>query len=449
MEQIDTINSSILFVKRCLENNSDSAYANIADTYLPIGPNNRDNKIDWERVYQTLIEKLFNLSLEGTNKETLRNLVLDGFRNSRDTRDLTNVIDELFFASDEVKNITPLAYLVSNQDRLSARTKTMVGIIQGLVTSHVDINYRNDGNNSLETLVIEKIFNLCGPYSQLDNGVTYLPFLSTVFTNDLKVLANNPRYLLSELENFVSIYTFLYLTQLTIQVCIPAHRYNIPASKKLYFILETEVASRERHECNQYGYDYIFSKSKGAAYNLFPILGYFNRISKKPIWSIMIEEESDFISKVNEFNQQLALLFGEHYQYEQLSSAALNNGIVFHQQIFEESLKYSKKNSRKGRNKIVVNTFESDFASEFITDRKAAGKYFVLNSRVIILLSNLIIKFSGYDKLLIDDIIEGFNNRGIWLDLKSRKALLKFYESVGNIEKLSDSGDAVYVKATI
>ena len=68
---------------------------------------------------------------------------------------------------------------------------------------------------------------------------------------------------------------------------------------------------------------------------------------------------------------------------------------------------------------------------------------------MLILLTNLIIEGSNETKLLIDDVIEGFKQRGIWFDLKSKKALLKFYENVGNIEKLSDSGDAVYVKTTI
>lgn len=449
MENFDTINSSISLVNKCLENNNDSAYANVADTYLPIGPNNRDNKIDWERVYQVLVEKLFQLSLGERDKEKLRSEVLEAIRSTRDTRELASVIDELYFSSNEVKNITPLAYLVSNQDKLSARTKTMISIVGGLINTPINKKYNYIGNNPLETLLIENVYLLCKKTTISENWATYLPFLADVFTRDLEILANNPSYLLSELERFIKIYTFLYLSQLTIQVCIPANRYNTPTAKPLYFILETEAASRERHECNQFGYDYIFSKTKGIAYNLFPILGYFNRISKNPIWSIPHDESDECVSKVNEFNCQLALLFGENYQYDESFHMALNKGIAFHQQIFEESLKNSKKGSRKGRNKVVVDIFEENFSAGFISNRKAAGKYFVLNSSVLILLTNIIIKGSNNNKLLIDDIIEGFNGRGVWLDLKSKKALLKFYESVGNIEKLSDSGDAVYVKATI
>lgn len=118
-------------------------------------------------------------------------------------------------------------------------------------------------------------------------------------------------------------------------------------------------------------------------------------------------------------------------------------------QIFQETLKNSKKGSRKSANKKVVDIFEKIFSAGFVADRKAAGKYFVVSSSILLLLTNMIIGCSNQKKLLIDDVIEGLKERGIWLDLKSKKALLKFYENVGNMEKLSDSGDAVYVKSTI
>jgi DNA phosphorothioation-dependent restriction protein DptG len=241
----------------------------------------------------------------------------------------------------------------------------------------------------------------------------------------------------------------LYLTQLTIQVCVADNRFKNPSSKRLYFILETERASRERHECNQYGYDYIFGSNRGIAQSLFPLIGYFSRIFNRPVWELRDVSCSEYLSKINEFNYELSKLFGEELNEEVSVIDAINSGGNFQKQIFEETLSYSKKGSRKTANKKVVDIFEKVFSGGFISDRKAAGKYFVLNSNVLLLITNLIIEQSANKKLLIDDVIEGFKERGIWLDLKSKRALLQFYENVGNIEKLSDSGDAVYVKSTI
>jgi DNA phosphorothioation-dependent restriction protein DptG len=317
----------------------------------------------------------------------------------------------------------------------------MINVVQGLITSPLGDKLVSSGNNPLESLLIEKIQHLCKTKTFSEDRVTYLPFLAEAFSKDIKTLTKSPSYFLSELESFISIYTFLYLTQLTKHLCIPGNRYQTPTAKPLYFILETERASKERHECNQYGYDHLFSKTTGIALYLFPYLGYLSRLSKEPSW-ILINSTNNFLPKVNQFNQCIGKLFDEGYMYEDSLQSAVNSGLNLQKQIFD-------KTSRKDANKKVVDIFEKKFAAEFITDRKTAGKYFVLNSNMLLLLTNLVISGSSESKLLIDDVIEGFKERGIWLDIKSKKALLKFYENVGNIEKLSDSGDAVYVKTTI
>lgn len=450
LDNFSIIESSISLVKKCIEENNDSTYSNKAERYLPIGPQTlKDHKLDWEHVYQVLMEDLFQLSLGDRDKERLREDILDSFRNARDTRELAVIVDELYLSSNAIRKITPLAYLVVGKGTLTSRTETMINIFRGLLISSLPKAINHSGNNALETLLIEKINQLSIDSPFKEERTTYLPFLAKVFTKDLHTLATKPSYFLSELESFIKLYSFLYLTQLTIHVCSPGNRYNTPTSKPLYFILETERASRERHGCNQYGHDYLFSSTRGIASSLFPILGYLSRISGKPSWELLKEESTEFTSKVNEFNVELAHLFGEEYKPDDSLERALNSGAAFQIQIFQESLKYSKKGSRKNANRKVIDIFEKVFSAGFIADRKAAGKYFVLNSSVLLLLTNMIIGCSNQKKLLIDDVIEGLKDRGIWLDLKSKKALLKFYENVGNIEKLSDSGDAVYVKATI
>ncbi|WP_350996440.1 DNA phosphorothioation-dependent restriction protein DptG [Shewanella sp. TB7-MNA-CIBAN-0143] len=440
MEHLSIIESSILDVEKLIETNNGSAYSNIADKFLPIGPQPlKDHKLDWGRVYQSLIEDLFQLSLGKRDRDQLKEEVLESFQNNRDTRELVDVFDEFYLSSNAINNITPLAYLVSNKENITSRTKTMINIFQGLLTSPLSDKLISSGNNPLESLLIEKIQQLCKTKAFTEASITYLPFLAATFSKDIKTLTKNPSYFLSELEGFINIYTFLYLTQLTKHLCIPGNRYQTPTAKPLYFILETERASKERHECNQYGYEHLFSKTNGIALYLFPYLGYLSKLSHEPSWMF---DNNNSSSKVNQFNQCIGNLFGVGYRYEDTLQAAVNSGLNLQQQIFEKS-------SRKDANKKVVEIFEKKFAAEFITDKKTSGKYFFLNSTMLLLLTNLVIIGSSESQLLIDDVIEGFKERGIWLDIMSKKALLKFYENVGNIEKLSDSGDAVYVKTTI
>jgi DNA phosphorothioation-dependent restriction protein DptG len=443
MEHFITIESSILDIEKLVENNNPSGYNNVADQFLPIGTKGpKDHKLGWDRVFQSLIEDLFQLSLGKMDIEAIKTKILESFRDSRDTRELVDVIDELFFSPNSIKNITPLAYLVSNHESSAGKANTMVNIIRGLLNSPLCEGIKHRGNNPLESLLINKILHLCQPKTFDRDRLTYLPFLAKKFTEDIRNLTQSPSYFLSELESLINLYTFLYLSQLTTHLCVPSNRYKTPVSQPLYFILETESASKERYESREYGYKRIFSKTGGIAFSLFPYLGYLNNLSKEPSWMLINYDADHFTPQINCFNQSVGGLFDEVYRPEDSLQAAINSGLNLQIQIFNKS-------TRKGVNKKVVEVFEKIFAAEFITDRKAAGKYFVLNSNMILLLTNLVIIGSSESKLLIDDVIEGFKERGIWLDIKSKKALLKFYENVGNIEKLSDSGDAVYVKTTI
>ena len=319
---------------------------------------------------------------------------------------------------------------------------------EGMLLQSFKKDWRSEGRNALESLLISKVLSECSEHNSVNGNISYLPFLANLFTKDAHTLARQPNYFLEELRNFLTLYSFLYLCQLTINLARPRFRYEKPTARCLYFILENERASKERHECSEFGFNYIFSKSRGLAYRVFPYLGYFNRVLDVPCWVVGSEDlGEEYLVRVNEFNRKLANLFGEHYQESVSIEEAFNVGVDFHMRMFEETLSTSKKGSRKGRNKNVVDTFEKNFCAGFISDRKAAGKYFVLNSTILLLLTNLVI--GDDDKMLIDDVVSGFKERGVWLDLKSRDALLKFYENVGNVEKLSDSGDAVYVRSTI
>ena len=53
------------------------------------------------------------------------------------------------------------------------------------------------------------------------------------------------------------------------------------------------------------------------------------------------------------------------------------------------------------------------------------------------------------DKLRFHELITAFEQRGIFVDKQTEQELIKFYERIGNVERMSDSGDAVYVRKTI
>lgn len=79
--------------------------------------------------------------------------------------------------------------------------------------------------------------------------------------------------------------------------------------------------------------------------------------------------------------------------------------------------------------------------------RGRSGRVLVLTQDHIILLTNLVV--GKEEKLRFHELIIGLQQRGIFVDKHTEQELIKFYERIGNVERMSDSGDAVYVRKTI
>jgi DNA phosphorothioation-dependent restriction protein DptG len=71
----------------------------------------------------------------------------------------------------------------------------------------------------------------------------------------------------------------------------------------------------------------------------------------------------------------------------------------------------------------------------------------VFNQDYLVLLTNLAI--GELDRLRFNELIKAFESRGVFFDKQSQQVLIEFYERIGNVERMSDSGDAVYVNKTI
>jgi DNA phosphorothioation-dependent restriction protein DptG len=84
----------------------------------------------------------------------------------------------------------------------------------------------------------------------------------------------------------------------------------------------------------------------------------------------------------------------------------------------------------------------------FIQNRGRAGRVLVFNQDYILMLTNLAIG-GERDQLRFHELIQEFESRGVFFDKQSQKVLVDFYERIGNVQRMSDSGDAVYVRKTV
>ena len=110
-------------------------------------------------------------------------------------------------------------------------------------------------------------------------------------------------------------------------------------------------------------------------------------------------------------------------------------------------MQFAKGETRAAAQGKFVKTTELELCSVFVRSRGRVGKVLVMNQDYLSLLTNLAI--GNNQRLRFHELLDEFRARGVYFDKKTQQALIDFYERVGNVERMSDSGDAVYVRKTI
>ena len=183
------------------------------------------------------------------------------------------------------------------------------------------------------------------------------------------------------------------------------------------------------------------------------MLEYFNDGEKspaEPLWAFVA-------ALLNADAQQQAAAtmairhFSTRYREDRKVSAISGTGLTVVDEL-DVLFHYAESQFSEGTTKERVNqqygeVFEKTVAQNFIQTRGRAGKVLVMNQDFVLLLTNLAI--GNRTRLRFQEVMKGFQNRGFYFDKQSQQALISFFERVGNVERLSDSGDAVYVRSTI
>lgn len=431
------------------------AMKNDASRFLIVGPNKASNQIDWESFYSQFLMTYLQKNFKFSSFNSWKDEFIKELSSERKYKDIIKVLEDVYLSEDVIKKITPLGFaLPTSEDKISGKTLTLLNQFKSMLDFDcIPNDYASSlNNNFLEEIILSSLGSSFVKTNAKKVSKPYLPYLATHFTNDLNFLFKHQKFFMKEYKSFLNLYNFLYITQLSIN--LERSPLETPRSQKLYFILDTEKASKERTELNAFGYYSLFEE-KGACWKLFPYLTYLHLISNKyesddlpTLWELvdLYPDEQQAITELALMNDSLGNLFDSTLDRGQ-SSCNLAEELSFGLKLqYSTFLKGNSKSTRFGANDKVQKSIKEYFGGDFIKLRGAAGTFLELKADIVLLLTNLIIGDSKFK--LIDEIIEGMQNRGVWLDVQSRSALVEFYESIGNAEKLSDSGDAVYVKST-
>ncbi len=452
---------------------------NLLNSYFPARTNNKEDAFDWRiaaaivvrNLYRKQLSKAFNKEVGALTKKlpseeksltVIEEKALAVFKekckNDFDLRldepELWPYLEEMYFQKDAVYKLAPESFLLrlagmtgtAPQNRLADMFSSMMG---GQKVELPDINAKNFLERQLvHSLRDEKIIDKTDTSSfnvmSKDIGEEYyLPFLSDAFRADLVFLSEHPAYMMEQLENMLKLYGYLYTAQLALNI---RGLDSVPSSKPLFFILEHETASRERTDLTRNGHQTV---QKFLDY-IFPYLSVsesLQKISKgnnerrMPLWKLASKLDDEDIDTLVEYTRQYADC-REIPLRDDIPSYDVRAWLDELLRISVEQFNGSKK-AALGR---FVTATEQELCSTFAKSRGRVGKILVMNQDFIALLTNLAV--GNKEKIRFYELLEEFRKRGIYFDKQSQQELIAFYERVGNVERMSDSGDAVYVRKT-
>lgn len=388
--------------------------------------------------------------LKAFTLEKFRTECIDRLKRRLSDPHVVDDLQKMYFDGDAILNRSPRFLLLKSGTGDNFSTKHLTEIFSGFVSVNSNVNF-GGSVTFIEKLFIDVLDENLKDQVFKRREQPYLPFVADCFQKDLLYLGSHADYLMANFESFFELYNVIYCTQLALN--ITQWRTGIPPiARPLYFILDNERFSSERTQLTSFG----FKPLETSVSRVFPwlsVLEYLNDGNDspaEPLWAFAAA-----ILRSSKDSQQTAANslreFASRFQRDRklIEKSPDGNTAI---DALELLLQYSELQFAEGtgRHRVQVQyfeAFEKTVAPNFIQTRGRAGKVLVINQDFVLLLTNLAI--GNRARLRFQEVMKEFQIRGFYFDKQSQQALISFFERVGNVERLSDSGDAVYVRSTI
>lgn len=404
-----------------------------------------DKQYSFDEIIGLFISFISSKKVQELDIELFKEKCLDVYSQYIDDKEAFTLLEELYFKDDKI-NVDSL--LVKQTFLPKNRSRKVFEIFKEFINAkQVNVSFESN-SNFLEQIILEQLKEFKTDSNKSSN-TSYLPFLEEYFQKDLEFLNSNRHYFSKNLESFLELYLFIYCSQLALNLQPIENALSMPSSKELYFILNNETASNERKKVLELGYKKLYDKAK----YIFPYMSLLSVFSK------VLNNDNLKLYEIEEIfdNGDIDLLKEFHLKFRETKKLPLDSCLIegktirdIMTNIFNSSFEQFKEGNKVDRKNALDKyhkAFEKQVASPFIINRGRAGKVLVLDQDRLILLTN--ISIGEKKKIRFQELLNEFSKRGIYFDIKSQAELINVYEKVGNIERKSDSGDAVYVKTTI
>lgn len=419
-------------------------------SFFPINTRDRKGAFDWDIVLGHFVKYAYKKSVASNQLEQFKLKCKESFESKLDEPRLWQHLENMYFNGEELYKVSPELLLFKAQDiKGSSANKRLGDLFLNLLQEHHLQKPFSLSLNFLEKELVETFSKFTvsgskvGTTSKAPTERPYLPFLRDLFVQDLEFIASKPKYFIGNITDFLRLYAFLYTAQLSLN--LSEWRSGEPSKKPCYFILDTEKASNERTFIKTFGYRQLAKNF----YKVFPYLAMNDSLQdskavKVPLWEItnFLEGEA-VLGALNDY----ALSFKLDRNLSNCISPANSIPDALENLLELFLSQFNRGESRHDVNVNYVSAIESELCGHFIQGRGRSGKVLVFNQDYILLLTNIVI--GKRERLRLHELLTEFQSRGIFFDKQTQKVLVGFYERIGNVERMSDSGDAVYVRKTV
>lgn len=389
-----------------------------------------------------------------------RDTVLDNicnnvaFQSSLDKPKLRSIISDIYFENESrliCRNVDTYKYAIGTTTDHNVSDYLVSALCDREAVKNALSKQRTSNNNLLDELVIENLPDL-GTDDRLTPYASLFPEIKALFSKDFEFLAQKDDTDFSNMILFLSYYYFFYTSQVMLQMsrfCNMNRQID-----KIYFCVQWEKVSRSR-EAFKSGWKMIEDRAS-SMFSHAVLLEMLNQTDSDKLYcyddlireynSLSSDDKEKMFAEIenlkSKYRNECAPPDGFEYEESNYQQGDLNSLI---KGFFEDIMLQFAKTERKRANEAYPKSFMDFCKNGFVQRRGAAGNVLAITEEQLVLMTKVTI--GANEKMRLNDLFKGFEQRGLYFDNTSKDCIVEFYERLNLIEKKSDSGDAQYVKS--
>ncbi|MEK4524759.1 DNA phosphorothioation-dependent restriction protein DptG [Paenibacillus sp. FSL H8-0104] len=309
----------------------------------------------------------------------------------------------------------------------------------------------------MSSLIFKALPELKSEESQSQKFSALIPEISELFAIDFEWLSTKQDLFTQQFEKLLSYYYFFYVTQLSRRNEALFATYE-KSVVPIYFTFEEEEKLSKTRVSYEYGWKNI-ERSINRMFTHVNFLKMLNisveetgeLLSYHEIAEMLRSGTYEEISRIEEAIDKVIEQYGEglsDVKWNQMNLNPANYDLTVLNKLSTlfQMIDYQFNNSFRSKPYNEYKMWFTHFCQRtFLKSRGRSGKMLILDTDYLLFFTKVIIK--DEPKIRLKKLFEQFEVRGIIYDRDTQVSIIEYFEKLNLLEKKSDSGDAIYVKA--